>query len=268
VSRKGSQGHRRRHGAGRGDRRRHESASPGSPPDLVVGLHAVRGIIDRTPARARGLYVWREDTERAALARDAERHGVAVHAGPPPDDLGSEAPHTQGVACRVAPFGYTSLDALLPRCDRPDTRLLVLDSITDARNLGAILRAAAFFAVTGVIIPRDRAADVTPVVERVARGGAAGMPIAKVVNLARTLVALEDAGVTSVGTVISDDSVELREVDAERPLAIVLGAEDRGLRRLVAERCSLRAHLSGSAAMASLNVSAFAAVALATLDRR
>ncbi|MBM4343252.1 MAG: RNA methyltransferase [Deltaproteobacteria bacterium] len=169
----------------------------------------------------------------------------------------------QGVAVQVTEFAYADLDVVAPPtgCAR-GAIYLVLDSITDPRNLGAILRSAAFFCVQAVIIPQDRAAGVTAVVERIARGATATVPVVRVVNLARTLEILQQRGVFVVGTGLEPSSAELAGYTFAPITAVVLGAEGSGLRPLVRRRCDETVRLSGSSDMQSLNVSAFATLAL------
>ena len=165
---------------------------------------------------------------------------------------------------RVTPFRYADLDSLVPvQGARPGTLVLVLDSITDPRNLGAILRSAAFFEATCVVLPTDRAAEVTPLVERIAEGGSAAVPVVQVVNLSRTLQSLRDRGVQCVGTVLDGAEGDLRRHPWTSATALVLGAEGPGIRPLVRKSCDVLLSLAGPEAMPSLNVSAFATLALA-----
>ncbi|MCB9737666.1 MAG: RNA methyltransferase [Deltaproteobacteria bacterium] len=248
---------------GRGHDRRPRPANPDRD-GFVVGMHAAIAVLSNQPERVRAVHCWSRD--RGVLQALSEA-GVTSFVPAPPLDLGDE-PLAQGVAIAVRPFAPLDLDSLLDRVPPDAGRLLlVLDGITDTRNLGAIVRSAAFFGVAGVILPRDRAASITPAAERIARGGASVVPIAEVTNIAQTLVALRDRGWWSVGTALSDDAVSLWDVRIDRPLALVLGAEDRGIRPLVAKRCDQLAVLPALGPMQSLNVASFATAALAALKR-
>jgi len=263
----------RRGGRGRKDGPAARQGRPGRPPrggrkgrpgrpddDIVKGRHAVEALLRHAPDRIRALYLWGRDRQAmAALAQTAEAAGVTAQTRPPSEQLGGD--HlAQGIAARVHPFVYAELEALIA-VEAP--LLLVLDSITDARNLGAILRSAAFFGVTGVILPADRASGVTGAVERIARGASASVPIARVTNLARTIGKLEDAGIPCAATVLSDTASPLTPASLRPPIAIVLGGEEKGVRRLVAQRCSTHVVLPAHGPMQSLNVASFASIALA-----
>jgi len=144
---------------------------------------------------------------------------------------------------------------------KQDPLLLILDGVTDPHNLGACLRTADAAGVHAVVTPKDRAAPVDGVVRKVAAGAAEFVPVVAVTNLARTLDALKARGVWVVGT---DDGAPttLYAVDLMRPLALVLGAEGSGMRRLTRERCDFLARIPMAGQVSSLNVSVAAGVAL------
>jgi 23S rRNA (guanosine2251-2'-O)-methyltransferase len=163
---------------------------------------------------------------------------------------------------------------VLPRASDPETQLeealesaagapllLVLDGVQDPHNLGACLRSADAAGVAAVIVPRDRAAGMTPVVRKVAAGAAETVPLVAVVNLARTLRQLKERGIWLVGT---DDTADkgLYEADLKGPLALVMGSEGEGLRRLTRECCDLLVSIPMAGAVESLNVSVATGVAL------
>jgi 23S rRNA (guanosine2251-2'-O)-methyltransferase len=163
---------------------------------------------------------------------------------------------------------------LLPRAGDPETQLeealeaagsapllLVLDGVQDPHNLGACLRSADAAGVAAVIVPRDRAAGLTPVVRKVAAGAAETVPLVAVVNLARTLRALKERGVWLVGT---DDAADqpLYQADLTGPLALVMGSEGEGMRRLTRECCDRLVSIPMAGAVESLNVSVATGVVL------
>lgn len=153
------------------------------------------------------------------------------------------------------------------RRTRSGRRLLVaLDEVVDPRNLGAIIRSAEFFGSQGLFFARDRAASLSASAVRASAGASERLPVACVPNLARALGQCKDAGYWIVGTVV-DDGQELASLVPELPedLVVVLGSEERGLRRLTRERCDFLASIPSASEFASLNVSCAAAVALATL---
>ena len=234
------------------------------PPDVVSGLHAVQALLRWQPRRVQGLYIWASDARvRAQIREQADAAGVRWKEEPPPG-LEHEAGNPQGVAAKVTPFEYADLERVFPlEGPAPGTLIVCLDSITDPRNLGAILRSAAFFRVTAVIIPQDRSAEVTPLVERIAEGGAATVPVVQVVNLSRTLASLRDRNVEVVGTALDGATGDLRTHSWTQATAIVLGAEGTGIRPLVRKNCDVLVTLPGPEQMPSLNVSSFATLTMA-----
>jgi 23S rRNA (guanosine2251-2'-O)-methyltransferase len=157
-------------------------------------------------------------------------------------------------------LGEGALDELLDRATTPPL-LLVLDAVQDPHNLGACLRTADATGVSAVIVPRDRAAGLSPVVRKVASGAAETVPLIQVVNLARTLRWLKERSIWIVGT---DDEAEksLYQTDLKGPLALVLGAEGTGLRRLTRDHCDALVSIPMRGVVESLNVSVAAGVVL------
>jgi len=139
--------------------------------------------------------------------------------------------------------------------------VLVLDGVTDPHNLGACLRSAAAAKVTAVIVPKDRAVGLTPVVRRASAGGADRVPLIAVTNLARTLRELKDAGVWITG-LAGDTETTIYGIDFKGPVALVLGSEGEGIRRLTRELCDFVAKIPMPGSMESLNVSVATGVAL------
>jgi 23S rRNA (guanosine2251-2'-O)-methyltransferase len=142
-----------------------------------------------------------------------------------------------------------------------DPLLLVLDGVTDPHNLGACLRTADAAGVHAVIIPKDRSAAVDGVVRKVAAGAAEFVPVAAVTNLARALDLLKERGIWVVGTE-GEAAQTLYQADLKRPLALILGAEGSGMRRLTRERCDFVVRIPMAGQVESLNVSVAAGVAL------
>jgi 23S rRNA (guanosine2251-2'-O)-methyltransferase len=142
-----------------------------------------------------------------------------------------------------------------------DPLLLVLDGVTDPHNLGACLRTADAAGVHALVIPKDRAAAVDGVARKVAAGAAEFVPVATVTNLARTLGVLKEHGIWVVGT---DGEAEksLHHADLKRPLALVMGAEGEGMRRLTRDTCDFLVRIPMVGHMQSLNVSVAAGIAL------
>lgn len=232
---------------------------------IVYGLHAVRTLLQRHPERAAGLLVQkgRDDSRANEILQLAQRLRlrVEVRSVQELDKLAASERH-QGVCLKVrsaGALGEGALDDLLDRAATP--LLLVLDGVQDPHNLGACLRTADAAGVDAVIVPRDRAVGLTPTVRKVASGAAEIVPLIQVVNLARTLRWLEERGVWRVGT-DGDATQTLYDAKLDGPLAIVMGAESVGMRRLTRENCDLLVKIPMTGVVESLNVSVAAGVAL------
>lgn len=215
-----------------------------------------------------GLYV-AEGAERDGRLREAFR--LASERGIPLsevskvelDRLTDRAVH-QGLAAKVPAYEYAHPDDLLARADELGEKPLVvaLDSVTDPRNLGAVVRSAAGFGAHGVVIPERRAAGMTASAWKTSAGAAARIPVAQTVNLVRQLKAYQDAGCMVVG-LAADGEVTLPELDlADGPLVVVVGSEGAGLSRLVAETCDQLVSIPMVNSVESLNAGVAASVAL------
>ncbi|MBX3703853.1 MAG: 23S rRNA (guanosine(2251)-2'-O)-methyltransferase RlmB [Steroidobacteraceae bacterium] len=233
---------------------------------LGYGLHAVRAVLERRPADVLrlALAAGRDDARIRELRQLAASRGVRV-AQAAADELDREtggAAH-QGVLAEVRPSAALDENRLLDLvvAAAPPLLVLVLDGVSDPHNLGACLRTADAAGANAVVAPRDRAAGLTPAVRKVAAGAAETMPFAQVTNLARCLRDLKAAGVWIAGTA-EDGEQELYAADLTGSLAIVMGAEGRGLRRLTRESCDFCLRLPMRGAVASLNVSVAAGIVL------
>jgi len=239
--------------------------APGSR-HLVYGLHAVAAVLDRAPERLLELWVAqaRDDARVRDLKERALAAGVSVQATSSESlgKLAGDVAH-QGVVASVRPlrtWDEHDLIASLSQIDG-DPLLLVLDGVTDPHNLGACLRTAEAAGVHAVVIPKDRSAAVDGVARKVAAGAAEFVPVAVVTNLARTLQLLKEQGIWVVG-LDGDAPQTLHEADLARPLALILGAEGAGMRRLTRERCDFVVRIPMAGQVESLNVSVAAGVAL------
>jgi 23S rRNA (guanosine2251-2'-O)-methyltransferase len=234
--------------------------------ELIYGWHAVLAVLERSPERV--LQVWL-DEKRSGPKPDAVLQ--AARAGQVTlqrtgrvqlEELVGEA-HHQGVVarCRAAtPTQGADLHGFLAGLSQP-AFLLILDGVQDPHNLGACLRSADAAGAHALILPRDNAVSVTPTVRKVASGAAETVPVFQVTNLARTLDQLKADGIWLVGTA-GDAQDSLYDTDLRGPLALILGAEGKGLRRLTQERCDFLVHIPMAGAVSSLNVSVAAGICL------
>ncbi|MCP1375666.1 23S rRNA (guanosine(2251)-2'-O)-methyltransferase RlmB [Dyella lutea] len=232
----------------------------------IVGINPVEGALSNDAERVREVLVeqGQRNARVQALAEQAKALKIPVHHRPRDqlDKLAGEARH-QGVVAlyEPPPMAHEGDLAKLMERDGANTLVLVLDGVTDPHNLGACLRSAAAAGVTAVIVPKDRAVGLTPVVRRASAGGADRVPLIAVTNLARTLRELKDAGVWITG-LAGDTDTSIYGVDFKGPVALVLGSEGEGMRRLTRELCDFVAKIPMPGTMESLNVSVATGVVL------
>jgi 23S rRNA (guanosine2251-2'-O)-methyltransferase len=231
---------------------------------VLAGFHAVTARLRHAPESIEAMYVdaGRRDGRMQQLLDRAEAAGVRVTA--------ADATRLQRLAGGVAHQGVValcreqakarSLDDLLAQVNS-GTLLLLLDGVTDPRNLGACMRTAEAAGAQAVLVPRDRSASLTPVVTAAAAGAAETLPLVAVTNLARAMDEIRDAGVWIAGAA-AEAQRTIYEVDSVRPLAWALGAEGAGLRRLTREKCDWLARIPLAGRTDCLNVSVAAGVCL------
>lgn len=233
---------------------------------VAYGLHAVRALLERQPERVRKLWLQagRDDARLAQVRTLAQEHGIRVGTRPAVelDRLAGQGVH-QGCVAEIGPApqqGEGDLDDIV-RDAGDRTLLLVLDGVQDPHNLGACLRTADAAGAQAVIAPRDRAAGLTAAARKVAAGAAETVPFVQVTNLARTLRRLKELGVWIVGTAGVAEQ-DLYRTDLKGPLAIVMGAEGSGLRRLTREACDFTVKLPMHGTVESLNVAVATGIVL------
>lgn len=268
---------RRRPVRPRGDLALPPSPSPVRPRDSglwVYGRHAVAAVLANPMRRVRRLVAL------ADTAADLRALAAGAAATLPPglpelldrraleQLLPSGAVH-QGMAAAVEPLPARDIDDVLDGISGATGPqiIVLLDQVSDPHNVGAILRSAAAFAARAVVMPEHGAPPVTGTLAKAASGALEAVPLVRVTNLARTLDRLKEAGFWCLGLEESAPKT-LSEIDAGSRVALVLGAEGSGLRRLTRERCDLLARLPTRGEPASLNVSNAAAIALYELSRR
>ncbi|MGH8233020.1 MAG: 23S rRNA (guanosine(2251)-2'-O)-methyltransferase RlmB [Rhodanobacteraceae bacterium] len=232
----------------------------------IVGINAVEGALANDPSRVREVLVEQgsHNPRVAELAGEAKRLGVRVHARPRAmlDKVSGHARH-QGIAAHyeVPPAKSEHDLAVLLEDANAAALFLVLDGVTDPHNLGACLRTAAAAGASAVIVPKDRAVGITPVVRRASAGAVDQVPLFEVTNLARTLRDLKDASVWLTG-LAGDVETSLYDVDLTGRIALVMGGEGEGMRRLTREACDHLACIPMPGDMESLNVSVATGIAL------
>jgi 23S rRNA (guanosine2251-2'-O)-methyltransferase len=239
---------------------------------LIHGVHAVLALLDKRPegiiaakllrgSRAGAL----PEIERKLAAQDIPIERIDRSTL---DRLTGGATH-QGIAVLtrgLAEIGVRELEDLVLQRGK-SLRLLLLDQVQDPRNLGACLRTADAAGVDAVVTPRHRAAALTPAALKAATGAAESVRLARVANLASTLHWLKDAGVWIVGA-DAETRRSLHDAQLDAPIAVVVGGEGQGLRRLTRELCDEIVAIPMRGTVSSLNVSVAAGILLFELDRQ
>lgn len=230
----------------------------------IVGINPVEGALANDPSRVRELLVEQgsHNPRVAELVNEARRLGVRVHARSRTmlDKVSGHARH-QGIAANYEVPAAKSERELAGLLRIEHALFLVLDGVTDPHNLGACLRSAAAAGANAVIVPKDRAVGITPVVRRASAGAVDRVPLIEVTNLARTLREMRDAGVWLTG-LAGDAETSLYSLDLKGKVALVMGGEGEGMRRLTREACDHLARIPMPGATESLNVSVATGVAL------
>ena len=237
----------------------------------IFGIHSVKAVLQHSPERVVELWCLkgRDDAEFNKLISRAREYGASVQfvARKTLDDRAAGEGH-QGILARVkaAPVKTEAyLDDILARESQPF--FLVLDGVTDPHNLGACLRNADGAGVHAVIVPKDNAATLNSTVRKVASGAAETVPLIQVTNLARTLRFLQEHHVWLVGTA-GEAEQSLFDCKFQGALAIVMGAEGKGMRRLTREHCDELVKLPMAGSVSSLNVSVATGICLYEVVRQ
>lgn len=233
--------------------------------EWLYGLHALTAVLEKEPERIMELWALkgRDDERLITVINLCRKHGVSVQfCNRQTLDNKVNGERHQGVVARARParaLDENDLALLMSESSQP--LFLVLDGVTDPHNLGACLRTADAAGVTAVIVPKDKSVSLTATVRKVACGAAEVMPLIQVTNLSRTLKQLQQDGVWVVGTA-GESEKSYYELSLTGPLAIVMGAEGKGMRRLTRETCDDLAKLPMAGDVSSLNVSVATGVCL------
>jgi len=238
--------------------------------ETIFGMHVIETILKRHPERMLELFVHKErgDERLVKLAMQATRFGVHVKEVSKAEinKMAGTSNH-QGVVARIrapAVLREPELLELVDDLQAQDTKpfFLILDTVTDPHNLGACIRSADAAGVHGVIAPKDKSVGINATVRKVASGSAEIVPFFQVTNLARTMKELQNKGIWCVGSVLSPSAKSIYDTDLNGALAMVMGAEGTGLRRLTAETCDNLVYIPMRGEVASLNVSVATGVCL------
>tara|TARA_R110001583_G_scaffold296_4_gene2681 strand:+ start:6981 stop:7742 length:762 start_codon:yes stop_codon:yes gene_type:complete len=243
--------------------------------ELAFGIHAVNALLESAPERFIEMWLLkgRDDERLLPIINLARKYGIPAQMVQRRvlDDK-SEGEQHQGVVARVKPgkvLTENDLDDIINAAEKKDIPpfLLILDGVTDPHNLGACLRNADAAGVQAIIVPKDNAAKVTATVRKVAVGAAESVPLVQVTNLARTMKHLQEMGVWIVGTAGETDTC-LYDVKLSGPMALVMGAEGKGMRRLTRENCDQLVKLPMAGSVSSLNVSVATGICLFEMVRQ
>ena len=244
---------------------------------VIFGIHAVESALKQRPRDIRVLQLaeGRDDRRLNSLADLARNQGVAIERVSKSTLKEMSLGRHQGAVAFMSGVSVGAAKKELVEADLPELIAqqdgpglwLVLDGVTDPHNLGACLRSADAAGVTAVLIPKDKSADITPVVSKVACGAAETVTLVKVTNLARALETLKQAGVWVYG-MAGEAEQTLYDVDLKGSVAIVMGAEGDGLRRLTRETCDGLVKLPMLGSVTSLNVSVATGVSLYEVVRQ
>ncbi|NRA84889.1 MAG: 23S rRNA (guanosine(2251)-2'-O)-methyltransferase RlmB [Gammaproteobacteria bacterium] len=239
--------------------------------DLLFGLHSVEAVLVNEPERILEIFVLkgREDQRMTKVIGVARRNGISIaFVGKKTMDEKANGESHQGIIANARTAKVKTeaeLDQIIAENKHPF--LLILDGVTDPHNLGACIRSADAAGVHAVIVPKDKSASLTPVVRKVACGAAETMPLIQVTNLARTMREIQQQGVWIIGTA-GEATSELFDTKIEGSVALVMGAEGKGMRRLTREHCDELVSLPMSGSVSSLNVSVTTGICLFEVVRQ
>lgn len=243
--------------------------------EIVLGIHAVNALIERSPERFIELWLLkgRDDERLLPIINLARKYGIPtqlVHRKVL--DEKSDGEQHQGVLARVKQgkqYSEGDIEDIYLQAESQSQVpfFLILDGVTDPHNLGACLRNADAAGVHGLIVPKDKAAKITATVRKVAVGAAETVPLIQVTNLARTMKQLQQMGIWIVGTAGETDT-NLYDVELKGPMALVMGAEGKGMRRLTRENCDQIIKLPMAGSVSSLNVSVATGICLFEIVRQ
>lgn len=243
--------------------------------DLVFGIHSVNALLERNPERFVELWLLkgREDDRILPIINLARKYGISVQfMHRKALDEKSAGEQHQGVIAKVKPgkaYNENDLGDIIEQAlaNNQQPFILILDGVTDPHNLGACLRNADAAGVQAIIVPKDNAAKINSTVRKVAVGAAESVPLVQVTNLARAMKSLQEMGIWIIGTA-GEATQSLYDCKLVGPMALVMGAEGKGMRRLTRETCDELVKLPMAGAVSSLNVSVASGICLFEIVRQ
>ncbi|HJQ30156.1 MAG TPA: 23S rRNA (guanosine(2251)-2'-O)-methyltransferase RlmB [Rubrobacter sp.] len=227
-------------------------------------IYGIRPVVEALRSGRRRVFEVLDAVGDREVAKAASSRSVAVKriSRQRVEELSRGGVH-QGVVARAEPYPYSGLEEIL---SSPEPLVLVLDGVTDPRNLGAVLRAADGAGASGVVVPRDRAVGVTAAAVKASAGASEHVRVARETNLRRAIETMKEAGLWVYAA--EAGGTPYTGIDLAGPVAFVLGSEGRGVRRLVREACDGKVSIPMLGAVGSLNVSVASAVLLYEARRR
>ncbi len=233
---------------------------------IIYGINPVSEALKSHPEYFKDILISRGKANQASerIKRLAEQHGVKCRIVEKGEiERLAQTSHHQGIAGVLAEFKYADIEDILERWKSSEEKalILILDCIQDPQNLGSLIRTADAAGVHGVIIPKDRAAEVTAAVVKVSAGAIEHMLISRVTNIADTILKLKEAGLWIIG-IEAGGGQDIYSFDMNTDLAIVIGSEGKGIRRLVKERCDVCLSIPMKGSISSLNASVAGGIAL------
>ncbi len=240
-------------------------------PDLIWGTHPVHERLKNNPELVQKILVkyGGQGNARQAIIDLARSRSVSVHFEKEEvlEHIVGHG-HHQGIVAYIKEVSYKTLEDILSYVS-PTTYglILVLDGIVDPQNLGSLIRSGHAAGIQGVVIPKDRSAQVTGTVEKVAAGALTYVPVARVTNIVRALETLKEAGYWVIGTATEADKT-IYETDFKTNVALVIGSEAKGIRPLVQRHCDLMVSIPMLGKVSSLNAAVAGAVILFEILRQ
>jgi 23S rRNA (guanosine2251-2'-O)-methyltransferase len=238
----------------------------------IFGYHSIASALSVMPSEVRGIYLQNKlgDKRSLEIIEEAEKHHIPIRymSRKDLDDMVPLSNHQGVVAEVIYPGDYTEdyLKIILEK-QKNDIFLLILDGVQDPHNLGACLRTANAAGVHAIIVPKDKACGLTPTVYKVASGAVGLTPLIQVTNLARTIEQLKENNVWVYGAT-EEATQSIYQISLKPPLALVFGAEGKGLRRLTKESCDVMFKIPMQGAVQNLNVSVAVGVSLFEVVRQ